>query len=141
MRTFISKKIALLARSGADALNRKTAKLSPFKMKLYLLLFCVAFSAISTYFILEAILSKDMIANPVFVKRIPPPAHIGRTNDQRVIFFVTPAEYDRVEKIRNYLDSIARSDKPRYTEIVRLRPHLTDSIVMFEKLYTTQSKR
>jgi hypothetical protein len=141
MKTMIAKKIVLLTRYSADILNRKTRGFSPLKMKISLLLFCLLFSAISSWFILKAIISKDIVANGVFVKRRPMPAYIGKPGDKQVIFFVTPGEYQRVERIKNSLDSIAHADREKYMAIIHLRPLLSDSIRMFEKLYSEQSKR
>jgi hypothetical protein len=141
MKTLIKKRIQHFARFSAQKLNAKASVLSPLKMKLALFLFCILFSGFSTYIIMEAIASRSDRASSVFVKSARIPLHIGRTNIITINPTFSPADFNRVEFIKKYLDSLSANDKKEYIGIIQLRPHLLDSIQLLETFYLQNLKK
>jgi hypothetical protein len=68
------------------------------------------------------------------------PLHLGK-NISVPPPFISDDAYQRIEQFKKYLDSISITDKKTFIQIVNERPHLMDSITMFEKLYRSQSKK
>ena len=66
--------------------------------------------------------------------------HIGKPNAIRVKPYIPETVYKQVEAFKKYMDSLSRNDKKKYEEILGQRPGLPDSILLFEKLYLSQSK-
>src|ERR1700722_3322381 len=119
MKTLIKKRIQRFATVSAQKLNDKAENWSPLKKKIALLLFCISFSAVSSYIILQAFVSTPIKSNSVFVHRIHIPVHIGKTNDKTVQFFVSPADFNRVELVKKCLDSLSFNDHKKYMEIMQ----------------------
>jgi hypothetical protein len=123
----------------AAKLSVYDSKLTAKKKKLILVLFCFLFGISSIYVIIATITkrfsSPEYQSAPVTI-----PYHIGRNFHQPGVV-IDADTYNRVEHFKHYLDSLKTNNIGRYTEIMNTRPHLYDSILAFEKLYSMQSKK
>jgi hypothetical protein len=138
MKTILKNKIQRIASLSAQRLKEWTAQWSDTKKKIALILFCLISTAISTYLILETINSKT--AGSAFIHRINIPPHIGKSSEKVRESNFSATDFDRIELVKTYLDSLSTADPKNYGEIMELRPHLMDSIHLFEKLFLLQSK-
>jgi hypothetical protein len=140
MKTFLKKKVQGLAGFCAGWLTNKTEKLSPAKKKVLLALFCLLFCGYSMYLIAAALFFPANKNSAVFIRRIHAPVHIGKN-------FIGPdpvisaESFERVEYFKKQLDSVAKTDPKAFQNLMHGRPHLMDSIALFEKLYYSQSKK
>jgi len=66
--------------------------------------------------------------------------HIGKNIPAPAAAMISQKQFNRMEHIKNYIDSIARHDTASYQDILRRYPHIRDSIAFFEKLYQSQQK-
>jgi len=134
----IKTKIRPALQQVASSASRQAERLSPERKKIAVIIFCILFSALSICIIAKTLSEKH---NKIFFMRptmmplrlwkninVPPP-------------FISDDAYQRIEQFKKYLDSISIADKKNYEAIINSRPHLTDSIAMFEKLYLSQSKK
>jgi hypothetical protein len=138
MKTAIKNKVQHIAKQCAQKLNDKTEQWSDTKKKIALFLFCTICASISTYVIIETINSKNV--SSIYFHRVDIPVQIGKPSDKMIQPNYSVPDFERIEGIKKYLDSISTNDSIKYAEIIRLRPHLMDSILLFEKLYLLQSK-
>lgn len=107
-----------------------------------LFLFCLVAGSLSIYLIVSSLSGKSSAS--VSVSRIKAPLHTGKTGDEntRSAIVITKQEYQRIERFRHYMDSLARSPsgKPLYDSILKQRPGLMDSVAFIENLYQSQTK-
>ncbi len=101
--------------------------------------FCLLCSIISVRIIIKTIFLKT--PDTIIIKHPIIPAHIGKSSFVQPGFYISPSDFNRVELIKKYLDSLSLTDKNKYAEIIKLRPGLYDSIALFEKIYQSQSKK
>ncbi len=135
----LKSKIIGTQKQFAAKLADRESKLSSRKKKLMLVLFCFLFGVCSIYVIIAAI-TKRYSASELQEAPITIPYHIGR-NFHQPGAVIDGETYKRVENFKHYLDSLKMNSPGRYTEIMNTRPHLYDSILAFEKIYSSQSKK
>lgn len=104
-------------------------QLSPLKKKIAVIFFCILLSFISAQIIIKTIFLKT--PDIILIHHAVLPQHIGKANRQQPSFFISPADFERIEKIKKNLDS----------NVIKQRPGLMDSIILFEKIYYSQSKK
>jgi hypothetical protein len=138
MMAMMTKWLNGFAKHWALFLGKKSEKLTRFNKKLCLSLFCLVFGGTSTSIILHA-LSRGR-GDPPLQQSVHIPPHIGKPNAIRVKSYIPETVYKQVEAFKKYMDSLSRNDKKKYEEILGQRPGLPDSILLFEKLYLSQSK-
>lgn len=120
-------------------LQQLSELLSLKSKKVILLLFFIVCSAGSVFIIVNASGNRNKI---IHVKQISKPSsiqdstHIATKSDSAI----TEKDYKRIELFKSYLlqlrdDSINRK---RFDSIIVQRPHLIDSIALFEKMYLSQ---
>jgi hypothetical protein len=97
--------------------------------KIAVILFCLLSAFISMRIIIKTVYLKtpDMI----LIRRPVVPSHIGKTNPVQPFFYISPEDFERVERIKKNHDS----------SIIKHRPGLMDSIILFEKIYQSQLKK
>jgi hypothetical protein len=140
MKKFLKQKVNELGNSCARWLNRKTEKLSTVKKKILLALFCLLFCGYSIYITAAALFSHTKNNSTVFIRHVQLHPHIGKN-------LISPApviseeSFERVEYFKKQLDSVAKANPASFKGIMHDRPHLMDSIGLFEKLYYSQSKK
>jgi hypothetical protein len=139
MKTIIKNKIAQFTKPIALRLNAKANKLSSLQKKTGVILFCFLCSIVSARIIIKTVFIKT--PDIILIKHHFIPAHIGKSGFVQPDFYISPADFNRVELIKKYLDSLSVADKNKYAELIKLRPGLYDSITLFEKIYQSQSKK
>ena len=126
-------------RKFADHLQQRSELLSIKSKKLILLLFIIAFTSISILIIVNATVNKK---NSIGIKQISKPSSAKSNEDitTSIDSVIKEKDYKRIELYKSYLlqlrnDSINRN---KFDSIMLLRPHLLDSISLFEKMYLSQ---
>ena len=127
----------------ANYMQRKTNGLSLRTRKYSLVLFCLLSVGCSVYVILESLrhnTTKNFGVAPIHV-----PIHSTETGDEatRSPLLITKKEFERIERFRDYVDSLGRSatgTKIR-DSMLSLRPGLMESIRVIENLYQLQNAK
>ena len=105
--------------------------------------FCVCAGGFSFLLITRNLISNHTVSFRVI--QVKTPLYIGKAGDEKtkVISIVTNGEYERIQRFRKYMDSLARSlsGKKRYDYILMDRPGLMDSIILIENIYQSQTKK
>lgn len=120
--------------------ERKTEHLSLRTKKFYLIIFCISFVSLNIGTIINSLSHRTSVFTP---RQIVLPAYIKRIRDGNMINaepLINQNEYLRVEALKNYLESLHKNEQGnyKYDSIVRARPQLMDSIILFEHLYNSQ---
>jgi len=141
-RNIVSNCIRLQQR-WANVMQRHTERLSR-KGKLALLsLFCLTAGSVSIYFIWSSIAIRK--ASSFTVTRLTKPPHAGKSGDEntKAFLIVSEREYQKMQRLRLYMDSLARSPagKKVYDSILSYRTGLIDSILLIETIYQSQNKK
>jgi hypothetical protein len=108
------------------------------KKKAALVFFCMVCSSISICIVASSMSGKSR--KPFSSMQFHVPPHIGK-NTREPGTPVSDEVFQRIERFRKYLDTISRADKKAFDNMILTRPHLLDSITLFEKLYQAQSKK
>lgn len=121
----------------ADFMQHHTERFSRNGKLIILSLFCVTAASISIYFIVSNVTSHK--ASSFTVIHLKKPTYAVKLGDENTKAFVlvTKAEYEKIQRFRFYIDSLARSPsgKELYDSILSQRPGLMDSIMIIEELY------
>ncbi|HVM87892.1 MAG TPA: hypothetical protein VMT76_06865 [Puia sp.] len=129
MKELLKSKLSRLAKRYAEKLNKKAACYSAIRQKTGLALFCLLFTAVSIAVLIGAFSGKQN-EEKIFELRTRAPAHIGKTFSMpRPV--ITKEDYERIEKFKAGIDP----------GMLKNRPHLLDSITIFEQLYQSQTKK
>jgi hypothetical protein len=123
----------------AGKLSRYESKLSIGQKKLLLVLFCFSFGLASIY-IVGATITRRLSGTELRVSPIAIPYHIGKSFHQPGAA-IDSGTYNRVERFKQFLDSLKANNIGRYSEIMNIRPHFYDSILAFESIYQLQLKK
>lgn len=131
-----------LQQKAAEILRRKTEGLS-YKTKLIILIvFCISGCCCFTYTILKSLfIGRVHLLTVTAVKK---PAYIfPLKEDFGDKAFISEKEYQRLQGIKHYMDSLkkSRKDKRLYDSIISKNPALMDNIKMIERLYQMQTKK
>ena len=115
----------------AAIMNKKFGLLSPGRLKIYLILFCIGWGGLCIYFITVALLREDG-AQPVYkVDAIKGPKVIESTVDEMPVPMVDEDTYQQIQIFKR---------SKMYDSTVRSRPGLADSILLLEQIYQSQHK-
>lgn len=115
----------------ASTMNQQFGLLSPGRLKIYLIFFCIGWGGLSIYFISAAVLGNDR-AQPVYkVDAIKRPHVIEPTAKEMLVPMVNEATYEQIQAFKH-------SDL--YDSTLRSRPGLADSILLLEQIYQSQHK-
>jgi hypothetical protein len=134
----IKNKMRPVMQHAAAQASRHVERLSPATKKIAVIVFCVLFSALSICIIAKTLSGKDK--KIFFIRPWIMPVHL-RKNLRIPQPYISDEAYQRIEMFKKYLDSNSITDKKAFYQIITARPHLMDSIIMFEKLYRSQSKK
>lgn len=121
--------------SWATWMARRTAGFSRRKWQVLLVLFILGFGGYSLYLTVDGLTGKG---ETLFsVTPIRKPRHATETGDGNDNPQVSGAEYQRIQRFRLYMDSLARSPtgKAAYDSIIAQRPGLMDSVRFIGKYY------
>lgn len=121
----------------ANYLQHKTNSYSPKKKKFLLLLFVIVFLTESSIVTIQSITRKTK--SLFTVARIKP---ILIESDKSVAPVITKAEFLRIHRFRNYIDSLNTTTQGRALKdsLLHNRPQLMDSVNFLINLYLEQLK-
>jgi len=124
-------------------MQRHTEKLSRKWKVIMLFFFCLCAGGFSFLIITTSLMSNQAISFHVI--QVKSPLHIGKSGDEKTktTVIVTREEYEKIQRFRKYMDSLARSSsgKKLYESILINRPRLMDSIILIENIYQSQTKK
>ncbi len=126
----------------ANCMQQFTERLSRNGKLIALSLFCVTAGSLSVYLIVSGMISrKPSSFTVIHIRRTPNSVKAGDENIKASVI-VSKAEYEKIQRFRFYMDSLARSPsgKEIYGSILCQRPGLIDSILLVEKFFETQNK-
>lgn len=134
----ISNKWKTLKERTALCLQRKSELLSMRAKRHMLIFFCSLFGGGSIGIIIHASTAKEQKILITRISRSAP--SIQEEKDYlKPDSAITKMEYDRVEQFKSYLIQLKNdSSHNKFDSIIQLRPHLIDSIYLFEKIYLQQ---
>jgi hypothetical protein len=121
----------------ANYLQHKTNNYSPKKKKFLLVLFVIGFLTESSIVTIQALTRKTK--SSFTVARIKP---IPIESDKSVAPVITKTEFLRIQRFRNYIDSLSTTAQGRKFKdnLLHNRPQLMDSINFLINLYLQQLK-
>ncbi len=121
----------------AGLLQKKTNSYSVKKKKILLLAFSVAFATESILVLVQSMNGSKK--TPIDVSRIKT---IPIQQEQAPGPFLTRGEFQKIQKFKNFIDSLSGSARGRKTRdsLLHNRPHLMDSIRFLLNLYSEQLK-
>jgi len=126
----------------ADFIQRRTERLSRNGKLIILFLFCLTAGISSLYLIASSVISRK--ASSFNVTHFKTPLYVGKSGDEntKAVVTVTKIEYEKIQRFRVYMDSLARSPsgKKVHDRILDQRPDLMDSIFFLVNIYQSQSK-
>ena len=132
-----------LQQKWADFMQRHTERLSRKGKLVILSLFCMIAASLSIYLIASSVTSRKASSFAVIhLKKLPYTVKSGDENTKALVI-VSKAEYERIQRFRFYMDSLARSPsgKQLHDSILIHRPGLMDSILLIENIYQSQIKK
>lgn len=127
----------------ADSMQRRTERLSRNGKLIILSLFCLTAGSLSVYLIASSVKShKASSFTVIHLKKTPYAIKAGDENT-KALLIVTKEEYEKIQRFRFYMDSLAGSPsgKKLYDSILSQRPGLMDSILLIENIYQSQNKK
>ena len=121
----------------ANSLQQRTNHYSLRKKKVLLLLFVIVFVAESSVVIIQSITRKSK--TPIAVTRIKT---IPVESDERIAPLITKSEFLKIQKFKNYIDSLGTTaqGRKRKDSLLHNRPQLMDSVNFLINLFLEQSK-
>lgn len=127
----------------ATFMQRYTERLSHNGKLIALSLFCLIAWSLNIYLIANSIMSRK--ASSFTVTPLIKSPYTDKSGDENTKTFeiVSKAEYEKIQRFRHYMDSLARcpSGKKLYDSILIYRPGLMDSILLLETIYQSQNKK
>ncbi|MES1216910.1 MAG: hypothetical protein ABUT20_15450 [Bacteroidota bacterium] len=131
----IAEALLRVQQSFGKLMNHFASRCSPLQLKIRLIVLCIGmtgFSIVVTWNSLKR--GKLQPALPIMHLRIMKPA--AANNISPVI--VSTESYKRLLEFDHWLDSLRAHDRRSYDSINRVRPGLSDSIEILEKIYVSQ---
>ena len=131
-----------LQQRWAAFMQRNAERLSTKRKAIILSIFCLCTGGFSFFFIAKSLTSNNIVSfNVTQFKSSRLPKAGDELNKPLVI--ITKEEYDKIERFRDYIDSLAvsPSGKKIYNGILTGRPGLIDSIILLENIYQSQIKK
>lgn len=132
-----------LQQRWANFMQRYTERLSRNGKLIALSLFCLIAGSLSIYFIANSLISRRASSFTVTPVAKSPYADKSGDENTKSLEIISKAEYEKIQRFRYYMDSLARSPsgKMLYDSILLNRPGLMDSILLLEKIYLSQNKK
>jgi hypothetical protein len=134
----IARAILKMQTCFANYMNKKVKNIPVSKMKTLVIIFCAVCGSYSIYLVATAVLTKDENPAKVRMQRIRTLQNVAGPSQARPI--VTKEFYQRVEGFTRYMDSLKQNNVRVYDSILLKRPHLMDSVKLFEQLYKSNLK-
>lgn len=132
-----------LQQRWANFMQRYTERLSHNGKLIALSLFCLIAGSLSVYLIANSIMSRKASSFTVTPLKKHPYTNKSGDENTKALEIVSKAEYEKVQRFRHYMDSLARSPsgKKLYDSILINRPGVMDSILFLENIYQSQNKK
>lgn len=131
-----------LQQRWAVFMQRHTERLSAKWKIITLSLFCLCAGGFSLLLIARSLMSDHTATFRVTQGKSW--QHIGKSGEEKTnaTAIVTKKEYEKIQRFRKYMDSLAisPSGKKSYDSILINRPGLMDSIILIENIYLSQTK-
>lgn len=131
-------------RKWAAYMNAKVENVSPFRIKMFLVLFTLFFSSVC---VLLGVRSLSKTPGSATMQKIRVPSHVllqdqYASGSNKGSATLSVNEVNRIRQFRKYLDSllITPNGKPVYDSLLRQRPGLLDSLQAIEKIFENQFK-
>jgi hypothetical protein len=137
----IAHKCVRTQRRLADAMQKKSQRLSVTGKKVALITFCFIGIAASIYALTEDIFDKSNRAHfkiyPISISK-----NVVEEND-RTSNMLFDSEFNKIEQFKKYIDSLSNSISGQKIKdsILKFRPFLMDSIKQFENLYLNKTDK
>jgi hypothetical protein len=137
----IAHKCVRTQRRLADAMQKKSQRLSVTGKKVALITFCFIGIAASIYALTEDIFDKSNRAHfkisPTDISK-----NVLEEND-RTSNILFDSEFNKIEQFKKYIDSLSNSISGQKIKdsILKFRPFLMDSINQFENLYLNKTDK
>lgn len=132
-----------LQQKWADFMQRHAERLSRKGKLIVLSLFCLTAGSLSIYLIASSVTSRRASSFTIIPLKKRP--YTVKSGDEitKALVIVSKAEYEKIQRFRSYMDSLARSPsgKQLHDSILIHRPSLMDSIFIIEKIYQSQIKK
>lgn len=127
----------------ADFMQLYTERLSRNGKLILLSSFCLIAGSLSIYFIASSLMSRKASSFTIIHHKKSTYAIKSGDENTKVLMIVSKPEYEKIQRFRLYMDSLARSPscKQFYDSILSHRPGLMDSILLIENIYQSQSKK
>ena len=126
------------AQSGfASLLHQWVNPLGTRKKKGCLLLVCFLIGGYSLSLIVKGFLPGKKTTLPI--QRITMPVARDVIDKKRII--LSPGDDHRLQRVHAYLDSVKDRDPKTYDSLLRMRPHLLDSLRWLDSIYQQQKRR
>jgi hypothetical protein len=126
MKRKLQDAIKKTARGFAEWLNKKTYGWSIAKKKTVVILFFAFFGCISLYIVINTFIYSSYNSRPVFIKIPIVLNHIGQQWDLPIRSIISKKLFQRIESLKDN-DSL-----------LKMRPHLLDSIRLIEQSFPLQ---
>lgn len=110
-------------------MNKKVSRVSPQKIKVGLIIFCLFWGGLSIYFIGHSIFGKNepvIKTNPMII-----PKHIPQSIDEKTDSMINWETYSQIKAFKKYMDSTGQVTPPG----------LLDSMNVLEQIYLSQQKQ
>lgn len=127
----------------AELMQRYTERLSRNGKLIMFFLFCLIGGSLSLYLIGSSTMPGS--ASSFTITHFKATPFAGKSGDEntKASIEVTKAEYEKIQRFRLYMDSLARSPSGNkvYDSILKHRPGLMDSVLFIENIYQPQPKK
>lgn len=126
-----------------NEVNKHLSRMSIQKLKTMLIIFCIGAGGYSMYLIGISIAGGGKTEEVNKVGRLSLPKHFQKTGDELKITenYIDDKSFNKIEQVKNYLDSLKFSNKKVYDSILKARPLLLDSISILEAIYYSQKQK
>ncbi|HUC79482.1 MAG TPA: hypothetical protein VMR70_01145 [Flavisolibacter sp.] len=133
---WIASKLISAQRGFADFMAARTVGLSKRSVQVGLLLFCLCFGGLSVYVLSDVFRKRFDVVNTIKPDQLAVPKHYMRA-DPMPLPVITRKELAIMSQFRKYMDSLMLTPegKQTYDSVLKVRPHLLDSIRLIESYY------
>ncbi|WP_276502895.1 hypothetical protein [Terrimonas pollutisoli] len=123
-----------------DFMNKLFAGMNIKKLKTFLIAFCLSCGGYSIYLIANAIFSSDKKQRSFQIDQVEVPKHFDKAGDEIIPpeSYVDKETYRKIQRFKQYMDSLQINKSKLYDSIMIARPGLMDSILMLEEIYNSQ---
>jgi hypothetical protein len=119
---------------AAAWLGKKTEGYSPSRKKAGLIIFCIFFGGLSFYLLGSSIRGHSFNSRSLVIKHLRSGVH------EPVTIPIADSIFQKMEKVRLWLDSLRSHDTLKFKAILLARPFLLENLHSLEKLYQYQTK-